>query len=234
MISLVILFLAVTTLISATEENCEIISADTPDIDSNKIIMALSSTANAHGELASEGNYDYILYCDFSGSLTCDGQNKIIGLSSETNAHAEIPDGTTYSFEVCYSDLSCRSSSSCNSNEISMLSLSSNSNAHIGGINDYDIKICCQIEEDEDNDDENDNDGGGSSSKRSRRTMNLNFPTLISSPTSSISVPLSIIDIDKEVEKPTNSLIWFLILEALIILIIILFLLRRIFVKRKK
>ncbi len=227
MISLVILFLAVTTLISAAEENCEIISADAPDIDSNKIVMRLSSMTNAHGELVSEGNYDYILYCDFSGSLTCDGQNKIIGLSSNSNAHAEIPDGTTYSFDVCYSDLSCRSSSSCNSNEISMFSLSSNSNAHIGGINDYDIKICCQIEDDS-------SGGGSSSTSKNRATVQqLNF-SVLSSPSSSISIPLSIIDIDKEVEKPTKDLIWFLIIEVLIILIIILFLLKRVFVKRKK
>ena len=74
-------------------------------------VMGLSSTTNAHGELANQSNYNYVLCCNFAGSQTCDGSNKIIGLSSVTNAHAEIPTETTYLNDVCYGNLSCISTS---------------------------------------------------------------------------------------------------------------------------
>ena len=102
-----------------------------------------------HGELESEGNYNNVLCCNFAGSPTCDGQNKILGLSSTTNAHAEITTETTYSNEVCYSDLECISTSSIcgdTAHTLSILSLSSFTNAHISEIDDYSINLCCSSE----------------------------------------------------------------------------------------
>ncbi len=109
------------------------------------IVMGLSSATNAHGEFPDQGNYDYVLCCDFgTGDTTCRGTNKIIGLSSSTNAHAEIPTETNYLTDVCYEDLECVSTSGCDANyPIPMLSLSDWTNAHIGNYNDYGIKICC-------------------------------------------------------------------------------------------
>ena len=56
------------------------------------VVMKLSSTTNAHGELASYSNYGSALCCDFAPTQghTCSGSsNKVLGLSSATNAHAE-------------------------------------------------------------------------------------------------------------------------------------------------
>ena len=117
-------------------------------VNPNKIVMGLSSTANAHGELAAQNNFNYVLCCDFgAGNTSCDGTNKIIGLSSSTNAHAETREGTAYTVaDVCYENLICVSASnSCDASyNVSMnLSLSGATNAHIGGFNDYNTKICC-------------------------------------------------------------------------------------------
>jgi hypothetical protein len=91
------------------------------------------------------GDYPYVLCCNFgTGSRSCTGTNKIIGLSSSTNAHAESPDRTTYSTKVCYEDLVCgKYSSTCPTDYIGVLSLSAETNAHIGSFNSYPVKICC-------------------------------------------------------------------------------------------
>ncbi|VVB83940.1 Uncharacterised protein [uncultured archaeon] len=111
---------------------------------SSHIVMGLSSTTNAHGEIA-PGIYPYVLCCNLgTGSTTCTGANKIVGLSSTTNAHAQSPSQTSYLNNVCYGDLQCDDfMNSCPANSLSVLSLSSTTNAHLGGINDYSTKICC-------------------------------------------------------------------------------------------
>lgn len=115
---------------------------------SGYVAMGLSSTTNAHGETANQSNYNEVLCCNFAGSSTCNnGTNKIIGLSSITNAHAEIPTETTYTNDACYSDLNCISTSldcGVTGYNLSIFSLSNYTNAHIGGINDYGVKICCK------------------------------------------------------------------------------------------
>jgi len=109
--------------------------------------MGLSDTENAHGELADEEYYDYVLCCNIpgaTGDIECDGTNKIIGLSSPSNAHAEVPEGTIYSNDICYEDLGCTySEDSCPQDTTEILSLSDLTNAHIGSPGDYDTKICC-------------------------------------------------------------------------------------------
>jgi cysteine-rich repeat protein len=107
-------------------------------------VMRLSSSSNAHGELYDQGNYGSYLCCDFTGTHTCTGSNNVLRLSSATNAHAEIPSSSTYSNRVCFGELTCYSTSgSCNSGDMQMVSLSSATNAHIGGFGDYSTKICC-------------------------------------------------------------------------------------------
>jgi hypothetical protein len=118
--------------------------------EGNRIVMGLSSLTSAHGEFPDTGTYPYVLCCAFgTGVTTCTGSNKIIGLSSSTNAHAEAPLGTNYLTSVCYEDLVCISTSSnCGTGDalaykLNVTSLSSLTNAHIGRINDYPNKICC-------------------------------------------------------------------------------------------
>ncbi len=145
-------FLFLIFLISGFVSAVSCVITETTSCSSNAV-MGLSNLTNAHGELVKEGNYNYVLCCDFRGGSTMcllkEGGsetfvNKIIGLSSETNAHAEIPSLTNYNYDVCYEQLECaKRTDTCNPGEMGVLSLSSDTNAHIGGFEDYDVKICC-------------------------------------------------------------------------------------------
>ena len=108
------------------------------------IVLGLYNTTNAHAETYDQGNYDYVLCCNFTGSHTCDGSNKIIGLYSSTNSHVEIPEFSNYTVNVCYENLSCYSEAgSCSKGGEAILSLYSETNSHIGNASAYNIKICC-------------------------------------------------------------------------------------------
>jgi len=117
-------------------------------------VMGLTSSTNAHGQLANQSGYLYSLCCgnktttcDVINPLTGQPRNKIIGLSAQTNAHAEIPTGGTYTNNVCYGSFECiNTTGSCLSpyDENPLLSLSATTNAHIGNFSDYSIKICCK------------------------------------------------------------------------------------------
>ncbi len=169
-----LIVLASTGLISA-EGSCYIDTVNICNGNGHNVVMKLSSGDNAHGELASESNYNYALCCDFgSGGTTCDGNNKILGLSDVTNAHAERPEGSAYTEEVCYdSVLECFGSvdavASEQDGEIPVISISSETNAHLGS---YNFNIICEvnlcgnnnIDEGEECDDGNLNDGDGCSS----------------------------------------------------------------------
>ncbi len=136
---------------------CTITQASLNDcnaVEGNYKVMGLSAATNAHAEVPYNG-YPYILCCGFGeGVTTCSGSppiNKILGLSSSTNAHAEVPEQTTYLNSVCYEDLVCKysSTSNCGSGDVAsyklkFASLSSTTNAHVGGIDDFPIKICCK------------------------------------------------------------------------------------------
>lgn len=135
-----------TGIISA-ENSCDIVLRDSCN---DQIIMGLSAQTNAHGEVASQENYDYVLCCNFGlGDTTCTGFNKIIGLSAQTNAHAEIPTEDNYNMDVCYEGTECINlAGECDEEyPIEMLSLSAYTNAHIGEVGDYNppgSNICCK------------------------------------------------------------------------------------------
>ena len=100
--------------------------------------------------------YNNVLCCDFGDGVQtdeCTGSNKILGLSSASNAHAEIPTLDNYYVDVCYEDLSCVSvngNQNCPTGTSSILSLSADTNAHLGGASSYtslkNKKICCNVE----------------------------------------------------------------------------------------
>ena len=110
-------------------------------------VMRMYAPTNSHGALYNQGDYNYFLCCDFTGTHTKNGNNKLIGLDSPTNAHAQIPELSNYGSPVYFGDLTCASNiGSCPSgHSIPMLSLPANTNAHIGGFNDYAQKICCEL-----------------------------------------------------------------------------------------
>ncbi len=127
---------------------------------SSYILMGLSDLTNAHGELASQINYAYVVCCNFAASTQCsadnDGNgipdNKILGLATDTNAHAEVPDASPPQYtasDVCFNDLSCISTTTaCGvDHPVGIASLSASTNAHIGPIDTYisngGVNICC-------------------------------------------------------------------------------------------
>ena len=119
-------------------------------------IMKLSAGTNAHGEIWSgtfypvDICYDGIFGSPYAGTEAephaCTGINKVIGLSADTNAHAEIPGIEGYTTNVCYGDLSCmsRTGTDCASDEKLVVSLSSETNAHLANDSSYPTKICCK------------------------------------------------------------------------------------------
>ncbi len=149
-----ILFLFIITFMSfsSAADSCSITTA-CPQTD--KQVMRLSDSTNAHGELYSEGNYDYYLCCNFAGTHSCE-DNIILRLSDVTNAHAESPviSPINYNYPVCFGDLSCTTTTDSNcdnvgssdTNYFEIVSLSAETNAHIGGFDDYPYKICCTTE----------------------------------------------------------------------------------------
>ena len=125
-----------------------------PTCPGNQTILKLSDETNAHGELWNGTNnysvsicYNNIFGTNYTGinPHDCTGTNKIVGLFAETNSHAEIPSLTNYTINVCYGDLSCISRASCNADERAVVSLSSDTNAHLANDSSYPVKICCKF-----------------------------------------------------------------------------------------
>lgn len=134
------------------------ISAQTTCSSTDQIILRLSDTTNAHGEVYNGvGNYpEEICYDTIFGVAydtisdpnfrTCDpvGGNRILKLSSTTNAHAEDPGQNNYATEVCYGDLVCNvRTGGCLTGESLVVSLSDTTNAHLSNDASYLVDICC-------------------------------------------------------------------------------------------
>jgi len=114
---------------------------------SGSVIMYLSDTTNAHGATEDNAVYNNVLCCNLgtTGSSSCTGNNKILGLFSSINAHGERPENTGYTPNICYSYLVnsfAASSTQPGPNEVEVISLSSETNAHLG---DYDLKIIAEV-----------------------------------------------------------------------------------------
>jgi len=160
-------FVAATTnyaVLQSTGNYCDIEPASSCTLANNNgtIVMGLSASTNAHGQLASQLSYNYVLCCHFAGSTTCNPttsndyynnnlipQNKILGLAAPTNAHAEEVNETIFSQtstanDICYGSIQCINTNACtDAYPINMTSLVSETNSHIGGYPDFPNKICC-------------------------------------------------------------------------------------------
>lgn len=143
---LLIFIIIFSSLISAV--NCEIV--DKVECALNNRVFGLSDVENAHGEVYNgAGNYPQVLCCDGSTVRNCQGGNKILGLSSTTNAHAEKKELSNYTTNICYGQLNCTWSETnpdinIYSDENIILSLSGNTNAHIGHPGNYALKMWCK------------------------------------------------------------------------------------------
>ena len=135
---------------------------------SNKIVLKLSETGNAHGAPTTQTNFpaDKVVCCDFGdGGTSCTGTNKFLGLSGSSgsgNSHGETPktltEYSTLSYtsnNACYSVKDCRATTSnCvtsgpqENREVEMLRLSSLGNAQLGNsASGYSQKVCCKLDE---------------------------------------------------------------------------------------
>ncbi len=139
LLAIVFVSISISALTFTVQDNCV----------PTKTVMKLSSETNAHGELWDQGNYNTYLCSTDEGSHSCEGDmaNKVIGLSNYTNAHGEIPEINNgyLGNNVCFENLRCENfSGSCPpTHTLEMVSLSGDTNAHIGNFDNYDTKICC-------------------------------------------------------------------------------------------
>jgi len=174
------LLIVIVLINGVSADSCSIVPGSTPGLSKSSIVMELSGQTNAHGAVYDDDRVLntpddtinpalYYLRCDFitpnprqcsATSTTIQGtsrpSNKIIGLYTTSNSHAQIPNGNQdYTTNICYGDFEyCRylfsGQTSCDAEEISILGLSSVTNSHIGGFNDYDnqgngnYQICCK------------------------------------------------------------------------------------------
>jgi hypothetical protein len=126
------------------------------DCADNQTIVRLSSATNAHGALWNISTYttkicyesifgqNYTFTAVENPHLCKDNKNLVVKLSGDTNAHAGDT-ASSYSKNICYGNLICRSTTgSCNSvSEKLIVSLSGSTNAHLANDNSYGLKICC-------------------------------------------------------------------------------------------
>jgi hypothetical protein len=122
--------------------------------DDNQLIMRISPSTNAHGELWNGGGdypiqicYNSIFGKNYTGTNphNCNGTNNVVlKLSDTTNAHAEVKTQSDYSYSVCYGDLNCTVAGSTPSGYTFVVALSSNTNSHLS-INSADTNYATRI-----------------------------------------------------------------------------------------
>ncbi len=131
-------------------------TCDAPSIT----VFETSFFLNAHAQLPGQvPSYPYKVCCSGESTLgnSCSGNYEIaLNLSSATNAHAEenIQTNPYYRYAVCLSStyagmvLRCEYASDCSGlgeSYACLASISSITNAHVGGCGIYPIKVCCSV-----------------------------------------------------------------------------------------
>lgn len=121
-------------------------------------VFKISALTNAHaGDINSD--YPYNVCCqNMAVTTTCDAANPnvVLKLSSSSNAHAETASNTNYNTNICLepsSKVSCGviETGNCEDNgyETCLISLSSDTNAHVADCDSgYSKKICCKPQKD--------------------------------------------------------------------------------------
>lgn len=117
-------------------------------------VIALSSPSNAHGSVISDTLVPPYstnkICCSSNIELGTDCEAVLLKLSSTENAHAQILSETEYSTNICLSaepgTMYCSErENTCYEYEECVLSISGETNAHLGDCNAYYKKICCKI-----------------------------------------------------------------------------------------
>lgn len=123
--------------------------ADCSDAD---VVFRLTAVENAHAGTFDASQTKLPLVACFpgtSGSRQCTGTNTVLRLSSSENAHAETKDFANYPIDVCFSDLECVTADTglCDARlagSTCLVSLSSETNAHVGECGFYPLDLCCK------------------------------------------------------------------------------------------
>jgi len=152
---LILVFLI--TIVRGADLSCSIVAKGSC---SDTIVLYLENDTggytNAHAENTSYSSYAYSVCCNANAisatvETTCNG-TVFLKLSNETNAHVEENTQTNYNFQACINtdktNVSCRYSTSCYSNETCLLSYASSessnqTNAHVSDCDHYDNLLCC-------------------------------------------------------------------------------------------
>jgi hypothetical protein len=118
------------------------------DCTGSNIVMRLYDQTNSHGVISQITYGGYVLCANYTATKVCDGSNKILGLSGAYNAHAESTLSSFYTTDICYGNLECFGTADpgtyLSQYPITVISLTSSMNAHIGGYDDYNVKILCK------------------------------------------------------------------------------------------
>lgn len=112
-----------------------------------------SGYTNAHAQTHSTGTYANSLCCttNITDTIGYDcADETLLRLSDTDNAHAQNNTIGTYSTDVCLSftntNITCSYvNGSCGSGTC-VLSMSAHDNAHLGACGDYDINLCCVVD----------------------------------------------------------------------------------------
>lgn len=153
---LVLAFLLLSANASAVSLSCSI----KPSCDSNETdILHMSDTSNGHAELPSQSNFNNVLCCKeannlvlITNSTTNSSGTVFLHLSDSTNAMAEKSNQSNFNINVSIStpwpstyNLSCDYNTTCATNQACLVSISDDTNAHIGDCSAFSTKICCSL-----------------------------------------------------------------------------------------
>lgn len=117
----------------------------------NTIVLRMSGATNAHAELPSQTNINYssnVICCSGLSGVLCTGNTaSVLKLSSTTNAHVEIATNSNYTNTACISSgtgmpVIGYQDTNCTGFDTTLASISSTTNATIGGVANYAKKIC--------------------------------------------------------------------------------------------
>lgn len=103
---------------------------------------------NAHAQNVSAATYAYAVCCNVSGdtlTTSCEDET-FLRLSGTSNAHVQQNNYDTYSVDACMSStngiINC-TYGTCGANQTCLLSISADTNAHVGSCSHYATNVCC-------------------------------------------------------------------------------------------
>lgn len=117
-------------------------------------VLKISSAANGHAELPDQTNFDYYVCCspDSLGTSCSGNYDTILKLYASANAHVEKSTESNFSTAACLSKstgaIDCDYAENCSSlgaSYVCLVSISGDTNAHIGDCDAFSTKVCCKI-----------------------------------------------------------------------------------------